>query len=135
MSRPTPAATATMMRGVGWFTLLGLPLAMLAFPGGFLWGVHPESPYHPPLSPYLFMLVAMYVAWAALMIRGARDPLAHAEIVDYGILANLLHGSVMLVQSFVYPHEMQHLWGDVPGLFVLCAVLAYWHPRRAASGG
>jgi hypothetical protein len=125
-------SSARMMRAVGWFTLVALPvLAFFIYPPGFLWGTHPESPYHPPLSPYLFMLLAMYVAWAILMIRGARDPLAHRSLVDYGILANGLHGLVMLVQSFVYPHELQHLIADVPALFLLCAVLWIWHPQRA----
>jgi hypothetical protein len=125
--------TAAMMRVVGWFTLLVLPLGLVAYPAGFLWGTHPDSPHHPSLSPYLFMLLAMYVAWAALMIRGARDPLANRAIVDYGILANALHGLVMLVEAFVYPHELQHLWADVPLLFVLCGVLWRWHPARAAT--
>ena len=123
---------ARMMRAVGWFTLVVLPvLTFFVYPPGFLWGTHPESPYHPPLSPYFFMLLAMYAAWAILMIRGARDPLAHRSLVDYGILANGLHGLVMLVQSFVYPHEMQHLLADVPALFLLCVVLWIWHPQRA----
>jgi hypothetical protein len=125
--------SATMMRAIGWATLLLLPLAFFVYPTGFLWGTHAESPYHPPWSPYLFMLIAMYAAWAVLMIRGARDPLAHRDIVDYGILANLLHGIVMFVQSFIYPHEHQHLWGDVPFLFLICAVLWYWHPARSAE--
>jgi hypothetical protein len=121
-----------MMRAVGWFTLVVLPIVtFFVYPPGFLWGTHPESPYHPPLSPYFFMLLAMYVAWAILMIRGARDPLAHRSLVDYGILANGLHGLVMLVQSFVYPHELQHLVADVPAVFLLCAVLWIWRPQRA----
>jgi hypothetical protein len=125
-------SSARMMRAVGWFTLVVLPaVTFFVYPPGFLWGTHPESPYHPPLSPYLFMLLAMYVAWAILMIRGARDPLAHRSLVDYGILANGLHGLVMLVQSFVYPHELQHLVADVPAVFLLCVVLWIWHPQRA----
>jgi hypothetical protein len=122
-----------MMRAIGWATLLLLPLGFFAYPAGFLWGTHAQSPHHPPWSPYLFMLIAMYAAWGILMIRGARDPLGHRDIVDYGILANALHGLVMLVQSFVYPHEHQHLWADVPLLFVLCAALWYWHPARTAE--
>jgi hypothetical protein len=125
--------SATMMRAIGWATLLLLPLGFFAYPPGFLWGTHPESSHGPPWSPYLFMLIAMYAAWGILMLRGARDPLGHRDIVDYGILANALHGLVMLVQSFVYPHEHQHLWADVPLLFVLCAVLWYWHPARVAE--
>ena len=85
------AASARMMRVVGWGTLIA-PVVAFVYPPGFLWGTHPESPHHPPLSPYLFMLGAMYAAWAILMIRGARDPLAHRSIVDYGILANGLQG-------------------------------------------
>ena len=125
-------SSARMMRAVGWFILVVFPvLTFVVYPPGFLWGTHPESPYHPPLSPYFFMLLAMYAAWAILMIRGARDPLAHRSLVDYGILANGLHGLVMLVQSFVYPHELQHLLADVPAVFLLCAVLWIWHPQRA----
>ena len=130
MAEGSLAQSAAMMRIVGWLTLLVLPLGFLVFPSGFLWGTHHESAYEP-WSPYLFMLVAMYLAWAILMIRGARDPITHRAIVDYGILANLLHGIVMLVQAFVYSHELQHLWGDVPALFVICAVLWHWHPMRA----
>lgn len=122
-----------MMRAIGWGTLLVLPLGFVVYPAGFLWGTHEAAPHGPPLSPYLFMLIAMYAAWGILMIRGARDPLAHRDIVDYGILANALHGLVMLVQSFVLPHEIQHLWADVPLLFALCAALWIWHPARAAE--
>lgn len=124
--------SATMMRVVGWGTLLVLPAGLVVYPAGFLWGTDPGSPHHPPLSPYLFMLLAMYVAWAVLMIRGARDPLGHRVIVDYGILANLLHGLVMLGEAFVYPHELQHLWADVPAVLALAAVCWYWHPARTA---
>ncbi len=133
MTKHSLSQSATMMRIVGWVTLVILPAALVAFPAGFLWGTHPQSPYHPPLSPYLFMLIAMYVAWAIMMIVGARDPLGYRRIVDYGILANLLHGLVMFVQSFVYVHEIQHLWGDVPALFVICGVLWFWHPARAVQ--
>ena len=134
MTERSLTSSAAMMKAVGWATLVVIPLMALAFPTGFLWGMSPESPHHPPLSPYAWMLVAMYVAWAILMIRGAGDPIANKAIVDYGILANLLHGAVMFVQSFVYVHEMQHLWGDVPLLFVICAVLWIWHPARVAVG-
>jgi drug/metabolite transporter (DMT)-like permease len=127
------ASSATMMKTVGWATLVVIPLMALAFPAGFFWGTSPESPHHPPLSPYAFMLVAMYVAWAVLMIRGAKDPVANKAIVDYGILANLLHGLLMFVQAFLYVHEMQHLWGDVPVLLAMCVVLWIWHPSRVTA--
>ncbi len=33
------------------------------------------------------MLLAVYIAWAILLIRGAKDPLAAASLFDWGILA------------------------------------------------
>lgn len=30
--------SATVMRVVGWLLIIGLPLAVLAYPAGFLWG-------------------------------------------------------------------------------------------------
>jgi hypothetical protein len=132
VTTPSLARSAAMMRAAGWITLVALPAALALYPPGFLWGTHPGSPHGPPWSPYLFMLAAMYGAWGVLMIRGARDPLANRSLVDYGILANGLHGLVMLVQAFVYPHELQHLWADVPALFALCAALWIWHPARGA---
>jgi hypothetical protein len=52
----------------------------------------------------------IYVLYGILMIRGAKDPKANAALFDYGILANALHGLVMLVQAFIYPNEHAHVW-------------------------
>jgi hypothetical protein len=43
----------------------------------------------------------------------------------------VLHGLVMIPQSFHYPNEHAHLWADIPALFVTAAVLWIWHPNRA----
>ncbi|MBD0369909.1 MAG: hypothetical protein ICV60_03580 [Pyrinomonadaceae bacterium] len=42
-------------------------------------------------------------------------------------------GGIMAVQSFVYPHSMGHLWGDVLALFVVAAVLALLTTGARAS--
>jgi hypothetical protein len=76
------------------------------------------------------MLVALYAAWAILLIRGARDPRANAALFDWGILANLLHGLLMIPQAFLYPNEHAHLWADIPLCFALVAVMWIWHPNR-----
>ncbi len=131
--------SALVMRLVGWSLIPGLLLGFVLYAPGFTWGILPEGmplgPAHPPshydgLHPYVFMLVALYVAWAILLIRGARDPRANAALFDYGILANLLHGLVMIPQAFLYPNEHAHLWADIPLIFVLCAVMWIWHPNR-----
>ncbi len=127
------------MRLVGWSLIPGLLVAFVLYAPGFTWGILPEGmplgPAHPAsdydgLHPYVFMLVSLYVAWAILLIRGARDPRANAALFDYGILANLLHGLVMIPQAFLYQNEHAHLWADIPVTFVLCAVMWIWHPNR-----
>jgi hypothetical protein len=77
------------------------------------------------------MIGALYVAYGILMVRGARDPQANAALFDFGILSSVLHGLVMIPQSFHYPNEHAHLWADIPALFVTAAVLWIWHPNRA----
>lgn len=134
--------SALVMRLVGWSLIVGIALAAFVYSPGFLWGTlpagfpqigpaHPESPYDA-LHPYILMLAVVYLAWAILMIRGAKDPKANAALFDFGILANLLHGLVMIPQAFIYPNEHAHLWADIPLLFAVCAVLWIWHPNRVA---
>ena len=131
-----------VMKIMGWGVIGGSAVGALVYPPGVLWGSnplgfpfmcwqHPPSPYDG-LHPYVFMIAALYLAWAALMIRGAKDPRANAALFDFGILANLLHATVMIPQAFLYPDEHAHLWADIPALLVMCAVLWYWHPNRVA---
>ena len=132
--------SALAMRIMGWGVIVGFAIAPFIYAPGFIWGSLPEwfpqiGPPHPesPLEgfhPYVFMMAALYLAWAILLIRGARDPKANAALFDWGILANLLHGLLMIGQAFYYPNEHAHLWADVPGLFVLVAACWIWHPNR-----
>jgi hypothetical protein len=125
------------MKITGWGLIVGLVLGIV-YPPGFLWGINPPGfPFicwqHPPspydgLHPYLFMVVALYLAWAVLMIRGAADPRANAALFDFGILANLLHAVLMIPLAFIYPNEHAHMWADIPGLFALAAACWYWYP-------
>jgi hypothetical protein len=132
--------SARVMRLLGWGLIIGMALAAFVYSPGFLWGslpagfpqlgpAHPESPYNG-LHPYIFMVATLYLAWAILMIRGANDPKANAALFDFGILANLLHGLIMIPLAFIYPNERAHLYADIPLLFVICAVLWIWHPIR-----
>jgi hypothetical protein len=134
--------SALVMRLIGWGLIVSLALAAFVYSPGFLWGslppwfpqcgpAHPPSPYDA-LHPYILMIAVLYLAWAILMIRGAKDPKANAALFDYGILANLLHGLIMIPQAFIYPNEHAHLWADIPLLFVVCAILWIWHPNRLA---
>jgi hypothetical protein len=141
---PPLRASALVMKLMGWGFIVGGPLAALAYAPGFFWGELPAEfpllgPAHPPshlegAHPYLFMMLSLYAAWAILLLRGARDPRAAASLFDWGILANALHGSLMVIQAFIYPNEHAHLWADVPMLFAISVVMWRWHPNRIAVG-
>ncbi len=82
------------------------------------------------LHPYLFMILSLYVGWAILLIRGAKDPRAAVSLFDWGIVANGLHAVLMVFQAFVYPNEHAHLWADIPMQLTISAVMWYWYPPR-----
>jgi hypothetical protein len=134
--------SALVMKIMGWGLIVALALAAFVYSPGFLWGrlpagfpqigpAHPESPYDA-LHPYIFMIAVLYLAWAILMIRGAKDPRANAALFDYGILANLLHALIMVPQAFIYPNEHAHFWADIPMLLAVCVILWIYHPNRVA---
>jgi hypothetical protein len=135
--------SALVMQAVGWAISLGLVTLLFIYPPGFLWGTHGEAfphlgPAHPPsaldgLHPYLHMIGALYVAYGILMTRGARNPVANAALFDYGILANILHGLVMIPQAMFYANEHAHLWADIPLCFAVSLILWLWHPNRIAA--
>jgi hypothetical protein len=137
-------ASARVMRVVGWLIILGLPVAIFGYTPGFMWGSHPaDFPAlvpHPEshldgLHPYLYMILSLYIGWAILLIRGARNPVAAASLFDWGIVANGLHALLMVPQAFIYPNEHAHLWADIPLQLAVCAVMWYWHPTRRDGHG
>jgi hypothetical protein len=80
------------------------------------------------------MIIAIYVALGVCLVPAALDPERHVILIDFTILSSLLHGAVMAYDSFAQPHEMTHLVGDVPILFLLAAVLIWLHPRWFHEG-
>jgi hypothetical protein len=105
------------------FLILGLPFMFDLWPGGFRWS-HPST--HPA---YERMIIAVYFALGLCLIPTALDPERHVMLIDFTILSSVLHGAVMTYDSFAQEHEMTHLVGDVPILFLLSAVLIWLHPR------
>ena len=123
--RPTPCYPCISAR---------VPLgneSLLVFP--FICWQHSSSPYDG-LHPYVFMIVAIYYAWAILMIRGAKDPRANAALFDLGFSRTCCTPvRPRFPQALLYPDEIAHLWADVPALLVLSAACWYWHPELART--
>ena len=59
--------------------------------------------------------------------------MAAASLFDWGILANVFHASLMVIQAFTAPNEHAHLWADIPFLYALAAVMWWWHPNRKSA--
>ena len=105
------------------FLIFLLPLMFDLWPAGFRWA-HPAQ--HPA---YERMIIAIYFALGLCLVPTALNPERHVILIDFTILSSLLHGSVMTYDAFAQPHEMMHLVGDVPVLFLLALVLIWLHPR------
>jgi hypothetical protein len=104
------------------FTFVLLPLTMF-WPSGWSW--HGEG-----RSYYLEMILSLYATLGIFLMLAARNPLEHRSLIWFTVWSSIAHGAVMAWQSFDGHHNMGHLLGDVPALFIVAAVLAYLTPRK-----
>jgi len=83
-------------------------------------------------EPQEVMLGSVYLAIAAYLWIAAARPFQHWLHLDFALAANIAHSVVMVLLSFVWPHSMQHLWGDSLLTIIPTAMLAYvWLPVRS----
>ena len=110
---------------VGLTFLLGIwPLTQL-WPSGWSW--HAEG-----RSYYLEMIISIYAVLGLFLLIASRDPLAHRSLISFTIWSSVAHGGVMAIQSFDGEHNMGHLLGDVPALFIVAIVLAILTPAKSS---
>ena len=108
------------------FTFLFLPALTVLWPSGWAW--HADGRAY-----YLEMIFAVYMTLGVFLIIASRNPAAHRSLLWFTVWANVAHGAVMFVQSFGaenHMHNMGHLTGDVPALFLIALVLAVLMPRE-----
>ncbi len=122
--------TALVMRVLGWGLIPALFALIFLYPHGFAWGIEAGTQWHP----YLWMMLALYLAWCYLLVREAKNPAAAGLLFDFGIVSSILHALVMIVQTIMmWEHEMPHMWADIPLLFLIVIVLWRCHPKRTVS--
>ena len=105
------------------FLMFLLPFMFNLWPAGFRWA-HPA-----PQPAYERMIVAIYIALGICLVPTAFAPERHVMLINFTIISSLLHGAVMTYDACAQQHEMMHLVGDVPILFLLAAVLIWLHPQ------
>jgi hypothetical protein len=111
---------------VGVIATFGLwPLTIL-WPSGWAWHASGRS-------YYLEMIIGIYATLGVFLILAARNPLANLSLIWFTVWSSIVHGGIMLVQSFSGEHHMGHLWGDVLALFLIAGGLAILTPRQSKA--
>jgi FtsH-binding integral membrane protein len=109
------------LRVVGLFAILGFYPSTLFWPSGWAWS--------SGRSEYLGMILAIYATLGVFLLIAARNPNQHLGLVSFAIWSSLVHGVVMAVQAVQNPTHIRHLYGDVPALLIVAAVLAFLSPQ------
>ena len=114
------------LRLVGLTFIAGIYTLTIIWPSGWSW--------HTGRTPhYLQMILSVYATLGVFLLVASRKPLAHLSLIWFTVWSSIVHAAVMAVQALANPEHMGHLWGDVLGLFVVAAVLAFLTPRGEAA--
>ena len=108
------------LRVVGVVAIFGIYPLTVFWPSGWSWS--------SGRSEYLEMIIAIYMTLGIFLLLASRDPNQHLTLVSFAIWSSIVHGAVMAVQSILNPMHLHHLYGDVPALFIIAAVLAFLSP-------
>jgi hypothetical protein len=107
---------------VGVIFIVGIYLLMIVWPSGWTW--------HTGHSDYPIMILGVYATLGVFLILASRNPLEHLSLIWFTVWSSLVHAGIMAVQSFETTGNHGHLFGDVPAMLVVAAVLAFLTPRR-----
>jgi len=75
------------------------------------------------------MILGVYATLGMFLLIASRNPLANLESYLVHGVVQLAHAGIMAAQALANPEQIGHLWGDVPALLVVAAVLAFLTPR------
>lgn len=109
------------LRVVGAIATFGFYPLTVFWPSGWAW--------HSGRSEYLEMIIAIYATLGIFLMLAARNPNEHVSLISFAIWSSIVHGGVMAIQSVLDPQHIHHLYGDVPALFVVAAVLGFLSPN------
>jgi hypothetical protein len=111
---------------VGLIFIFGIYTLSIVWPSGWVW--HTGHTSH-----YLQMILGVYATLGVFLLIASRNPLAHLSLIWFAVWSSVVHAAIMAVQALANPEQIGHLWGDVPALLVVAAVLALLTPRGTAA--
>ncbi len=117
------------LMAVGVIFIVGIYSLIIVWPSGWSW--HSGQSHYLP--HYLQMILGVYATLGVFLLIASRNPLAHLSLIWFTVWSSVVHAGIMAVQALVNPEHKGHLWGDVPALLVVAAVLALLTPRGAAA--
>ena len=112
---------------VGVAFIVGIYTLTLIWPSGWSWHTGHHTPH------YLQMILGVYATLGIFLLIASRNPLAHLSLIWFTVWSSFVHAGIMGVQALANSEDRAHLWGDVPILFVLAAVLALLTARGASA--
>ena len=110
---------------VGIIFIFGIYTLILLWPSGWAWG--------PGIHHYLQMILGVYATLGVFLLIASRDPLANLSLIWFTVWSSVVHALIMGAQALANPEHRGHLYGDVPALLIVAAVLAALTPRGAAA--
>jgi len=116
---------------VGITFIVGIYTLIVIWPSGWSWNSGMEHGLHN----YLQMILAVYATLGVFLLIASREPLKHLSLIAFTVWSSVAHAAVMAAQAVANPEHRAHLWGDVPALLVLAAVLAVLTRRAQKEVG
>lgn len=104
----------------GIFLFLVYPL-MYIWPSGWRW--------EPSQYKYEQMIIGIYATLGVFLLIASKNPLENVSLISFTIWSSVVHATIMLLQALADPLERGHIYGDIPALYLMAAVLAYLMPR------
>ena len=115
------------LRLVGVTFIFGIYTLTLIWPSGWSWHTGHHTPH------YLQMILGVYATLGIFLLIASRRPLANLSLIWFTVWSSVVHAVVMAAQALANPEDIAHLWGDVPALFVIAALLAFLTRGAAAE--
>jgi hypothetical protein len=114
---------------VGVTFVVGIYGLILVWPSGWSWhGGQSHS-----LPHYLQMILGVYATLGVFLLIASRNPLAHLSLIWFTVWSSVVHAGIMAAQALANPQHIAHLWGDVPALLLVAAVLGILTRRAKVS--
>jgi hypothetical protein len=114
---------------VGVIFIVGIYSLIMIWPVGWSWHTGPSH----SLPHYLQMILGVYATLGIFLLIASRDPLANLSLIWFTVWSSVVYSAIMAAQALANPEQIGHLWGDVPALLVVAAVLGFLTPRTAAQ--